>query len=244
MSVVDSHMAGTAPDGVDSAAGRAVPPIAKLLESATIRYLGRPVFLSRGTYVLVTRELVEEQPFVWHEGTGRMYEWNQIQVNRVDDPMLEPSLQLYHIQVPIRAEQDDTLPKEPVFDTTDLMKQMLQFRVELCRAGLEQVRVHLSSRTSGGQSTLQHQLVKGMIADILTVLYLAETVPSGQFAMDQAHISPERTITWVHRELDEAFRHVQRLGGGFGYLRQGISAYVYTGQLIKNMMLTAREDDQ
>lgn len=243
MSVVDSHMAGTAPDGVNSA-GRAVPPIAKLLESATIRYQGHPVFLSRGTYVLVTRELVEELPFVWHEGTDRMYEWNQIQVSQVDDPMLEPSLQLYHIQVPIGTEQGETLLKEQLIDTTDLTKQMLQFRVELCRAGLEQVRLHLSSRTSGGQSTLQHQLVKGMIADILTVLYMAETVPSGTFAMDQAHISPDRTITWVHRELDEAFRLVQRLGGGFGYLRQGISAYVYTGQLVKNIMLDAKEDCQ
>ncbi|MFP3436070.1 hypothetical protein SB781_40595, partial [Paraburkholderia sp. SIMBA_061] len=63
------------------------------------------------------------------------------------------------------------------------------------------------------------------------------TVQSGEFIVEQSGISEARTNTWIHQELDESFRQLQRLGGGFGYLRHAISAYVYAGQMVKNMLL-------
>lgn len=80
-----------------------------------------------------------------------------------------------------------------------------------------------------------------MIADVLTVLYMAETIQSDEFVLEQSGISEARTSAWVHQELDEAFRLLQRLGGGFGYLRHAISAYVYAGQMVKNMLLIPKE---
>ncbi|OMF61071.1 hypothetical protein MKY66_02770 [Paenibacillus sp. FSL R5-0766] len=242
MSVLNSDEVGTVPVGAE-AAGRPVPTVTDLLEAAMLRLDTRPVLLCQGGIILATPELVKSGPWICHAETGHIYEWKQVRADRVEDRMLEPSgLLLYRISelrnedVAFFEKQDDVTG-----DIADLRKRLLYFRTELCSAGLEQVRNHLSSRNSGGQSTLQHQLVKGMIADVLTVLYMAETIQSDEFVLEQSGISEARTRTWVHQELDEAFRQLQRLGGGFGYLRHAISAYVYAGQMVKNMLLIPKE---
>ncbi|MGN7415582.1 hypothetical protein [Paenibacillus sp. SAF-068] len=242
MSVLNSDAAGTVPVGAETA-GRPVPAVTDLLEAAVLRLNTRPVLLCQGGIILATPELVKSGPWICHAETGRIYEWKQVHANRVEDRMLEPSgLLLYRISE-LRNEDVACFGRqdEVSADIADLRNRMLYFRTELCSAGLEQVRHHLSSRNSGGQSTLQHQLVKGMIADVLTVLYMAETIQSDEFVIEQSGISEARTSTWVHQELDEAFRQLQRLGGGYGYLRHAISAYVYVGQMVKNMLLIPKE---
>ncbi|MGC5775330.1 hypothetical protein [Paenibacillus pabuli] len=242
MQVIEFQGAGAKPAGLQ-AAGEPVAPVSELLGEATVRWSGRPVLLAAGAYLLATARLIEQEPMVWHEASGGLYRWDQLHVVFVQDRMLEPSaIQLYRVQLnPGEAAQESG--NDEGTNWGDVLKiGLLQFRTELCRAGLEQMRRHLSGRISGGQSTFQHQLVKGMVADILTTLYMTETLPQDHFLSAKPDLPSGRIHEWIHQELDEAFRQIQRLGGGFGFLRQGVSSYIYTGQLVKNMLLTGEED--
>lgn len=242
MHVIEFQGAGPRSFGLQ-AAGDPVAPISKLLEDATVRWNNRPVLLAAGEYMLATVGLIEQEPVVWHETAGRMYAWNQLRAVLVQDRMLEPSgIELYRVQFNAAEEPPKFGNDEGPNGGDALRTSLLQFRAELCRAGLEQIRRHLSGRISGGQSTFQHQLVKGMVADVLTTLYMTETLPQDEFLSVKPDLPPRRVHTWIHRELDEAFRQIQRLGGGFGFLRQGVSSYIYAGQLVKNMLLTGEED--
>lgn len=237
---------GARPVGLQ-AAGDPVAPISELLEDATVRWNNRPMLLAAGEYMLATAGLIEQEPVVWHETTRGLYGWDQLRAVLVQDRMLEPSgIQLYRVQLnsitePQESRESDNDEGPTTWDDT-LRTRLLQFRAELCRASLEQMRRHLAGRISGGQSTLQHQLVKGMVADVLTTLYMTETLPQDQFLSAKPDLPLDRVLAWIHQELDEAFRQIQRLGGGFGFLRQGVSSYIYTGQLVKNMLLSGEED--
>ncbi|WP_405154976.1 hypothetical protein [Paenibacillus sp. FSL K6-0108] len=246
MHVIEFQSAGARSVGLQ-AAGEPVAPISKLLEDATVRWNDRPVLLAAGAYMLATASLVEQEPIIWHEAARGLYRWDHLRVVLVQDRMLEPSgIQLYRVQLNSLTEPQESHEScndkgSTTWDDT-LRTRLLQFRAELCKAGLEQMRRHLSGRISGGQSTLQHQLVKGIVADVLTTLYMAETLPQDQYLSAKPDLPLRRVHEWIHRELDEAFRQIQRLGGGFGFLRQGVSSYIYTGQLVKNMLLTGEED--
>ncbi|CAM4395418.1 hypothetical protein [Paenibacillus xylanexedens] len=222
------------------AAGNPVAPISEMLEAKTLLVNNRPVLLATGPYVLATAHLMEQDALLWHEQSAGLYRWNQLHAVHVQDRMLEPSgLLLYKVQ-PNEGEKAEISGEKVT--SNELRTRLLEFRVELCKAGLEQVRRHLSVRISGGQSTFQHQLVKGMVADILTTLYMAETLPEDRFLSANPGLPSVRVHAWIHQELDEAFRQIQRLGGGFGFLRHGVSAYTYAGQLVKNMLLPAKEE--
>ncbi|MEK4371006.1 hypothetical protein [Paenibacillus sp. FSL R5-0473] len=222
------------------AAGNPVAPISEMLEAKTLLVNNRPVLLATGPYVLATAHLIEQDALLWHEESAGLYRWNQLHAVHVQDRMLEPSgLLLYRVQ-PNEGEKAEISGEKVT--SNELRTRLLEFRVELCKAGLEQVRKHLSVRISGGQSTFQHQLVKGMVADILTTLYMAETLPEDRFLSENPGLPSVRVHAWIHQELDEAFRQIQRLGGGFGFLRHGVSAYTYAGQLVKNMLLPAKEE--
>lgn len=242
MHVIEFQGAGARPMGLQ-AAGDPVAPISKLFEDATVRWNNRPVLLAAGTYILATVGLVEQEPMVWHESAGGLYRWEQLHAVLVQDRMLEPSgIRLYRVQLN-PAEEAQEFGSDERTNWDDIFRtRLLQFRAELCRAGLEQMRRHLSGRISGGQSTLQHQLVKGTVADVLTTLYMTETLPQDHFLSAKPDLPLGRVHAWIHQELDEAFRQIQRLGGGFGFLRQGVSAYIYTGQLVKNMLLSGEEE--
>ncbi|PQP83665.1 hypothetical protein C0Q44_02960 [Paenibacillus sp. PCH8] len=239
MHVIEFHGADAKPVG-SRAAGHPVDPISEILEAATLLVGNRPVLLAAGSYVLATAHLLEQDPLVWHEESAGLYHWVQLNAILVQDRMLEPSgLWLYQVQ-PNEGEKAETSGNKVT--SNELRIRLLEFRAELCKAGLAQVRRHLSGRISGGQLTFQHQLVKGMVADILTTLYMAETLPEDRFLSANSGIPTERVHAWIHHELDEAFRLIQRLGGGFGFLRQGVSAYTYAGQLVKNVLLPRKED--
>jgi|GEM_PF-2642431 len=242
MHVIEFQGAGARSVGLQ-AAGNPVAPISKLFEDATMRWNNHPVLLAAGTYILATAGLVEQEPVVWHEAAGGLYRWEQLRAVLVQDRMLDPTgIQLYRVQLS-SAEESQEFGNDVGMTWGDALRtSLLQFRAELCRAALEQMRRHLSGRISGGQSTLQHQLVKGMVADVLTTLYMTETLPQDQFLSAKPDLPLGRVHAWIHQELDEAFRQIQRLGGGFGFLRQGVSSYIYTGQLVKNMLLLGEED--
>ncbi|WP_408893780.1 hypothetical protein [Paenibacillus taichungensis] len=242
MHVIEFQGAGARSVGLQ-AAGDPVASISKLLEDATVRWNNRPVLLAAGEYMLATTGLIEQEPVVWH-GTARgLYGWDQLHAVLVQDRMLEPSgIELYRVRFnSAEAPQEHGNDEGTTWDDV-LRTGLLQFRAELCRAGLEQMRRHLSGRISGGQSSLQHQLVKGMVADVLTTLYMTETLPQNQYLSVKPDLPLRQVHTWIHREMDEAFRQIQRLGGGFGFLRQGVSSYIYTGQLVKNMLLSGEGD--
>ncbi|WP_337034920.1 hypothetical protein [Paenibacillus illinoisensis] len=243
MQVVEFHGTGKESSGQPKA-GTPVMPISDLLEATTLRVDEHPMLLASGAYVLATDKLVGQDPLIWHEESEEVHDWNQLQISQVHDRMLEPTgLQLYRVELNDGEEsrRADKHSKSE-WNSELLRSRLLQFRTELCRAGLEQVRQHLSARISGGQSTFQHQLVKGMVADILTTLYMTETWPEDQLLSVKPDLSSDRVHAWMHEELDEAFRQIQRLGGGFGYLRQGVSAYIYAGQLVKNLLLAGKGD--
>lgn len=239
MHVIEFQGADAKPVG-SKAAGNPVAPISEMFEAKTWLVSNRPVLLATGPYVLATAHLIEQDPLLWHEASAGLYRWNQLHAVPVQDRMLEPSgLQLYRVQP--NEDEKAEIPGEGV-NSNELRTRLLEFRAELCKAGLEQVRKHLSVRISGGQSTFQHQLVKGMVADILTTLYMVETLPEDRYLSANPGIPSVRVHTWIHQELDEAFRQIQRLGGGFGFLRQGVSAYTYVGQLVKNVLLPGKEE--
>lgn len=242
MHVIEFQGAGARPLGLQ-AAGDPVAPISELLENATVRWNNRPVLLAAGEYMLATTGLIEQEPVVWHETARGLYGWDQLHSVLVQDRMLEPSgIELYRIRLNSAEEHQKFGHDEGTTWDDVLRTRLLQFRAELCRAGLDQMRRHLAGRISGGQSTLQHQLVKGMVADVLTTLYMTETLPQDHFLSAKPDLPLGRVHAWIHQELDEAFRQVQRLGGGFGFLRQGVSSYIYTSQLVKNMLLSGEED--
>ncbi|WP_427182251.1 hypothetical protein [Paenibacillus sp. TC-CSREp1] len=238
MHVIDFQSADAKPVG-ERAAGRPVAPISHILESTALRINSHPVFLAAGSYVCATADLLDQAPLVWHEQAGGMYRWEQLHVVQVQDRMLEPSGLLLVQAQPHSGEQAGVISDE--VNPARLRDHLLEFRIELCKAGLEYVRKHLSVRVSGGQSTFQHQLVKGMVADILTTFYMAETLHEDRLLSRSSDITSIRTHAWLHEEIDEAFRQIQRLGGGYGYLRHGVSAYTYAGQLVKNLLLPDRE---
>ncbi|MFE6077579.1 hypothetical protein ACFVQB_24230 [Paenibacillus sp. NPDC057886] len=243
MHVIEFQGAGARSVGLQ-AAGDPVASISNLLEDATVRWNNRPVLLAAGAYMLATAGLIEQEPAVWHETAGGLYGWDQLHAVLVQDRMLEPSgIELYRVRFNSAEEPQKFGNGEGTTWDEVLRTRLLQFRAELCRAGLEQMRRHLSGRISGGQSTLQHQLVKGMVADVLTTLYMTETLPQDQYLSAKPDLPLRRVHAWIHQELDEAFRQIQRLGGGFGFLRQGVSSYIYTSQLVKNMLLLTGEED-
>ena len=154
------------------AAGNPVAPISEMLEAKTLLVNNRPVLLEQvhtcsGPPISLNKMLyfgVKNQlgcivgtsymPFMYRIGC-----WS-------------PPVLLYRVQ-PNEGEKAEI--REVA--SNELRTRLLEFRVELCKSGLEQVRRHLSVRISGGQSTFQHQLVKGMVARHLTTLYMAETLP-------------------------------------------------------------------
>ncbi|WFR63277.1 hypothetical protein P9222_02395 [Paenibacillus amylolyticus] len=178
MHVIEFQGADAKPVG-SKAGGNPVAPISEMLEKKTLLLSDKPVLLAAGPYVLATAHLIERDPLLWHEESAGLYRWNQLNADPVQDRMLEPSgLLLYKVE-PNEGEKIETSGEGVT--SNELRTRLLEFRADLCKAGLEQVRRHLSVRISGGQSTFQHQLVKGMVADILTTLYMAETLPEDRF---------------------------------------------------------------
>ena len=105
-----------------------------------------------------------------------------------------------------------------------------QLRLGLALALNDSALAHLADRVAGGVPVLQHQLVKGLVADAAIELVHARAVldaPAPSAGASRA----------AHRRITQAGRTLLQLLGASGFLLTGPGAVAHVSELIENVVV-------
>jgi hypothetical protein len=105
-----------------------------------------------------------------------------------------------------------------------------QLRLGLALRLSDATQAHLADRTSGGVPLLQHQLVKGLLAEAALDLLLARA------GLEAADFRPDAAVR-AHGRITRAGRTLLQLLGGSGYLLTGPGADAHVSELIENLFV-------
>jgi hypothetical protein len=113
--------------------------------------------------------------------------------------------------------------------------RLVRLQWHTVRAHLDAALGHLTERTSKGAPLLEHELVRGAIADVALALSEAESL---------LDLPPTAARRWrVHLRLVSAGRTLLKLFGAAGFLADGPGGVLYLAELTGNVYLHPGTED-
>jgi hypothetical protein len=113
--------------------------------------------------------------------------------------------------------------------------RLVRLQWNTVRAELDDVLDHLTQRTSKGVPLLEHELVRGAIADVALALSEAASL---------LDLPPAGARLWrVHLRLVSAGRTLLKLFGASGFLTDGPGGVLYLTELMGNVYLHPETED-
>ncbi|GAK40308.1 hypothetical protein TCA2_2798 [Paenibacillus sp. TCA20] len=229
----DNRSVATADNGIASAS--ADLGAERLLENSLFQIKDKMIVPINSTgYIMISQRLLQELDCFLYDGHELFSIAELENIHLIQDSILQlEGLQLLRLPQTQEKRVQEGSHEDPLY--SELLERMLLYRAELCAAGLELVRQHLSGRVSGNGPTLQNQLVKGNITDILTILEMIKSTSSEHMEYSCSPVNRASLRAMLHQELDRAFGLLQKLGGGHGYVNGPVMYSYYISQAVKNI---------
>lgn len=227
----ENQSVATADNGIASAS--ADLGAERLLEKSLFQIKDKMIVpINSNGYIMITQRLLQELDCFLYDGNELFSIAELENLNLIQDSILHlEGLQLLRLPQPKSLQEGKQ--EDPLY--SELLERMLLYRADLCAAGLELVRQHLSLRISGNGPTLQNQLVKGNFTDILTILEMIKSTSNDRIEYSCSPVDRASLRAMLHQELDRAFGLLQKLGGGHGYVKGPIMYSFYISQAVKNI---------
>ncbi|MBS7529459.1 hypothetical protein IC619_002970 [Hazenella sp. IB182353] len=179
-----------------------------------------PIMLANRHFILVPHAVADD-PYLLVKVAGDMYLFHDLQTESVSDPILA------RLGVSVFRMTEHVADDE---DWANYQEGLLFLQLGIALKILKLSHDHLASRSSYGESTLSHQMVKSSFAEFLVRF---QTVMSS-YAYHQKSLTPA-FLSFLHDETHRTRKELMSVMGGHGYIEEGTAEWGYASDLLQNL---------